>query len=190
MARAALIDVGSAKVVNVIVLGDGDYTPSPGTIVVVSGDASIGDAYEGGVFIKPLPIIAVPPEPTKDDLVNYAYRKHQAIVAGGVTIDLDGGAGKISILTDTDIGGRVNLSGAVQLSQLDPSMTFNWVQSSGIVTLKADQVETLGKAVGVWVQNTFTTLGEVISAINAGTITTYDQIDTPPEPIPAWPVNS
>jgi len=64
------------------------------------------------------------------------------------------------------------------------------VQSSGALSLTPQQVLNTGVAVGALVQQSFTVLGQVIAAINAGTITTTAQIDSPPSPIPAWPVNS
>jgi hypothetical protein len=120
--------------------------------------------------------------PSQAHLIAYAYEKQEAISGGGVFIN--------GVAVSTTAQGLVNLAGAVQLAQLNSGQIFNWVQNSGTATLNSGQVIALGESVGAWVQSSFTTLGRVIAAVNAGTITSYAQVDSPPSPIPAWPVNS
>lgn len=52
--RAALIEVATGIVVNVIVV-DEDFVPPDGFIVVPSDTASIGDSYVDGEFFPPAP---------------------------------------------------------------------------------------------------------------------------------------
>jgi hypothetical protein len=83
------------------------------------------------------------------------------------------------------------LQGAATLAQAAPTQSFTWVQSNGAsVSLTAAQVTQIFGAVATFIQSTFTSLSQVVAAINAGTITTRAQVDSPPSPVPAWPVNS
>jgi hypothetical protein len=117
------------------------------------------------------------PAPTADEvkaaLSAYADRKQAMLLNGGVTVN--------GVPAATDVNGRVNIAGAVSLAQLQPDMTFHWVNDSTI-TLTADQIIALGQAVGVWVQDVYTALGNVLAGIAAGTITTTDEIDAA-----SWP---
>jgi len=149
-------------------------TPPSGPASVVSSSAAV---VSGAVQIT-----RVWSAPSQAHLIAYAYEKHEAISGGGVFIN--------GVAVSTTAQGLVNLAGAVQLAQLNSGQIFNWVQNSGTATLNSGQVIALGESVGAWVQSSFTTLGRVIAAVNAGTITSYAQVDSPPSPIPAWPVNS
>lgn len=136
-----------------------------------------------------------PPPPTPTQLLVYAQQKQQRIAQGGFTVNANtsGTALDVSVATSTTYAGY--LSSAVQLAQMmiagtAPTANINWVQNSGNLALAPQQVINVGLAVSSLVQQTFTILGQIVAAINAGTITTTAQIDTPPSPIPAWPVNS
>lgn len=113
------------------------------------------------------------PEPSADDikagLATYANRRHEVLLNGGVTVN------GIAITTNTN--GRVNLSGAVSLAQLQPEMSFNWVLDTGPVALTAADIIAMGQTVGIWVQATYSALSAVLAAIHAGTITTTAEID-------------
>jgi hypothetical protein len=161
-------------------------------LIVLAPGVVEGQTYNAttGAF-GPVPVVAS----TLAQLVAYAETKQTAIAQGGFTVNAaaSGAALDVSVSTQTAYVGY--LSSAVQLAQLMiagtiPTANINWVQSSGTVALTPQQVIAVGVAVAALVQASFTTLGEVIAAIAAGTITTTAQIDTPPSPIPAWPVNS
>ena len=120
-------------------------------------------------------------------LVPYANAKQTAISGGGISVNV----GTSTVECSTDVASLILLQGAASIAAANPSETFNWVPSTGTpVTLTAAQITTMFGAVSAFIQATFTTLSGVIAAINAGTITTTAQIDRPPSPIPAWPVNS
>jgi hypothetical protein len=124
----------------------------------------------------------------KPQLLAYANQKQTAIMTGGTTVALAGG---ISVKCTTDPDSFTLLQGATTIAQGNANATFNWVPSTGTpITLTSAQMIAMFTAVSTFVQSTFTQLAAVINAINAGTITTTAQVDTPPSPIPAWPVNS
>jgi hypothetical protein len=124
-------------------------------------------------------------------LIAYAQKKQQAISAGGVTVNVGPLGSPLNIEASTDPASLIMLQGAATLAQASSTQTFNWVQSNGAtVTLTAAQITQIFGAVAAFIQSTFTALSQVVSAINAGTITTRAQVDTPPSPIPGWPVNS
>ena len=133
-------------------------------------------SYAGQGIPEPTPEV-ISPEAAKAQLMAYANAKQGAIEVGGVTIS--------GVPVSTTDGGRIELSGAVSLAQLVPDHVFDWVTPTGKVSLTASQVIGVGQAVGLWVQTTYTALGNVIDAIIAGSITTKDQIDAA-----AWPGNS
>jgi hypothetical protein len=159
-----------------------DYVAPDGLVGVQNPvGAIIGGTWAGGVFIPP-----APPVLTTAQLVEQANQHQTVIMGGGVSVEI----GTQAIECSTDPTSLVLLQGAAALASTDPSMTFNWVASSGPVVLTATQILTMLSGVTVFIQSTFTTLAAVVLAIQAGTITTSAQIDNPPSPVPAWPVNS
>ena len=91
----------------------------------------------------------------------------------------------------TDTLSLILLQGAAAIAAANSAATFEWVQSNGAaVTLTATQVTTIFTAVSAFIQATFTTLAGVLAAITSGAVTTQAAVDTPPSPVPAWPVNS
>jgi hypothetical protein len=128
---------------------------------------------------------------TATGLIAYAKAKQGKIMAGGISVNVGTGGSPINVEAATDPASIGLLQGAFTIASATPSQTFQWVPSNTApLTLTAAQITTLFSAVSAFVQATFTTLAGVINAINAGTITTQAQVDTPPSPIPAWPVNS
>jgi hypothetical protein len=124
-------------------------------------------------------------------LIAYAQSKQQAIAAGGVTVNVGAVGSPLNVEASTDTASLIMLQGAASLAQIAPTQTFTWVQNNGAtVSLTAAQVTQIFGAVATFVQSTFLALSQVVAAINAGTITTRAQVDSPPSPVPAWPVNS
>lgn len=131
-------------------------------------------------------LVAAASAPGVAQLLAYASAKQGEVANGGISVNVAAsGQPAQMVKVETDPTGRVDLSGAVQLTGLNPSQTFNWVGASGSITLTAPQVQALGLAAGVFVQSTYTILGAAVTAINAGTITTTAEIDAL-----AWPTNS
>jgi len=122
-------------------------------------------------------------------LLAYAAKKRNQVASGGITVNVGTVDAPINVEASTDVDALVLLQGAFLVGQANPSQSFQWVQSTGVsVTLTAAQITTMFVAVTAFVQATFVTLGAVLAAINAGTVTTVDQIDGFASP--AWPVNS
>jgi hypothetical protein len=124
-------------------------------------------------------------------LIAYAQSKQQTIATGGITVNVGTVGSALNVEASMDIHSLIVLQGAATLAQSAPTQTFTWVQNNGAsISLTAAQVTQIFGAVAMFVQSTFTALSQVVAAINAGTITTRAQVDTPPSPVPAWPVNS
>jgi Domain of unknown function (DUF4376) len=124
-------------------------------------------------------------------LIAYAQSKQQAIAVGGITVNVGTVGSALNIEASTDTSSLIMVQGAATLAQAAPTQTFTWVQNNGAsVSLTAAQVTQIFGAVATFIQSTFTQLSQVVAAISAGTITTRAQVDSPPSPVPAWPVNS
>ena len=157
---------------------------SESTFMLQSG-AGIGWTLSGSALIAPPPAVVTL---TGKQLIAYATRKQNAIMTGGVSVSIATG---VSVECSTDAASLVLLHGAATIAASSSSTTISWVPETGApITLTAAQITTMFGAVSAFLQSTFTTLADVIAAINAGTITTTAQVDTPPTPTPAWPVNS
>lgn len=132
-------------------------------------------------------IAAMPEEdPTAAQLVAYAEAKHAALVAGGFLFNIaPTGQPESVIEADTDVNGRTNLNGLVDLAKLDDSFTSIWVQGGKGVTLNAPEIVALGVAVGKFVVATYQALASIFAGISAGTIKTLSQVDGGP-----WPSNA
>ena len=134
-----------------------------------------------------------PPAPapwTKDQLIAYAQGKQLIVACGGFTVNANpsGAALNVSVATGSPYDNY--LSSAVQLAQMmlsgvAPSQNISWDQSSGAVPLTPAQVVTVGLEVAALIQQSFSVLSALRTAINAGTITTVAQIDNA-----AWPINN
>jgi hypothetical protein len=121
----------------------------------------------------------------------YALNKAARIEAGGITVNIAASgqpAQNVECATDPLSYARVSAAAAVAIA--NPSETVMQVFPSGVVTLTAAQVETIFAAISNFYVAVQATLGAVVTAIAAGTITTTAQIDAPPSPIAAWPANS
>lgn len=123
-----------------------------------------------------------------DGLAVYAKTKQAKVAVSGISVSVGTQQSPQTIDAETDPADLILLQGAYTLAQADSDRTFDWVQSNGTsVTLSASQIGTIFTAVSSFIQATFTTLSGVLAAIGSGTITTKNQVDAPPSPIPAWP---
>jgi hypothetical protein len=176
--------VQSGVVINTII-ADSSFVAPTGAILVPSSTAQIGWTYNGSTFSPPAPSSL-----TEAQLLAYAQQKLNTISAGGLTVNVAASvqpSESASVSTTTD--GRADILGLmVEISQGATSIT--WYQSSGNLTLTVAQVNIIAAAVAALRSSAYATWSAIVTAINAGTITTTAQIDTPPAPIPAWPLNS
>jgi len=112
-------------------------------------------------------------------------------MGGGISVNVGTSTAPQNVEAGTSTASLILLQGAAAMAQANSAATFQWVESTGAsVTLTAAQMLTILGAVTTFLQATFNVLAAVLAAINAGTITTKAQVDTPPSPVAAWPVNS
>jgi hypothetical protein len=124
-------------------------------------------------------------------LMAYAQRKQAAIARGGISVNVGTAQSPNMVQASTDAESLILLQGAytVTMTNANSNLNFNWAQSNGAaINLTAEQLITIFNAVTAFIQSTFNTLSGVLNAIRAGTITTQAQIDSPPAPIPPWPL--
>lgn len=119
------------------------------------------------------------PAPTADQvkasLVSAVWRKQVALFTAGVTVN--------GLIVSTTERGCVDLAGAVQLAERNPQQTFDFAGDMGKTSIDATTLLALAVTVGNWVQATYTAAGTLNAGIQAGTVTTVDQINDPT----AWP---
>jgi hypothetical protein len=128
---------------------------------------------------------------TAAQLAAYAQYKQGQIMGGGISVNVGTSASPQNVEASTSTTSLILLQGAASIAQTNSAATFQWVESTGVsVTLTAAQMLAIFSAVTTFMQATFSVLASVLAAIGAGTITTKAQVDTPPSPIAAWPVNS
>jgi hypothetical protein len=175
--RTTLIENGS--VVSVIATG-GDYQPPNGVTAVASDTANIGDHYDGTSFSR-----SPAPAPSQADLVLYAERKQAMVAQRGITVNVGTQQAPHVVRASTDSTSIGYLNGAARQSLADPNFQATWTDTTGSVTLTAAQILNVDAAVTAYIQASFATLGTVLAAIDAGTITIVAQIDAA-----AWPGNS
>lgn len=111
------------------------------------------------------------PPPTKQELKNYAANKRWQKETGGIVV------GGSNIDTTRESQGLIN--GGFNLAKDNAEATIKFKTPSGVfVTLDADTMITIGRAVGNHVQSCFSLESDVNDSINSDVITTYEQIDT------------
>ncbi|WP_454626972.1 DUF4376 domain-containing protein [Bradyrhizobium cenepequi] len=104
------------------------------------------------------------------DLKTYAASVRYAKETGGVTI--------AGIQYPSDRETQAKMTAAVVFGQVQPSITFQWKVANGsFVELDAAGITAVAAQVGAHVQASFATESDVVSAIDAGTITTKGQVD-------------
>jgi len=119
------------------------------------------------------------PRPSAQTLRFLADAKCDAVSDAGISVTLSGGR---VALADTNVAGR-----AAIMNLRDAVKPVTWYQSTGALSLDELDIARIGAAVFAHVQAALATWMALCAAIEAGTITSHEQIETPPAPIPAWP---
>jgi hypothetical protein len=141
--------------------------------------------YASGVLVP-----YVPPAVSQSRLVEYARSKRRNVINGGVSVNVAAdGMAVVVANVNTSTEGRADLAGLAHLAASNTAFTTVWVHESGDITLDAVQIMTLATCVANFVDRSYQVLSGVIAAIQSGVITTFAQIEIPPQPIPAWPSN-
>ncbi|WP_235923372.1 DUF4376 domain-containing protein [Brucella tritici] len=104
------------------------------------------------------------------DLVAYAANKRWLKETGGIEIN--------GLTVATDDRSKTMISGARVAAQNDPNFTTQWKGADGsFVTIDAAAVIGISDAMLAHVSNCFATEAQVLADIEAGTISTTEQID-------------
>lgn len=132
--------------------------------VAATEDAAIGMRYVDGAFVA-----VEPTAPTEADLLGYAAEKRWRIETGGITV--------AGAEIDTSRDSQAMITGAYAYSQAHPEGPIKFKAASGWVTFDAATMAAIATAVGAHVQASFAVEEDVDSAISAGTITSFAEID-------------
>lgn len=182
VANVLLFDDGAALNGNAVALPDGStFTPPEGATLMAQAGANIGWTLSGGTLGAPAQ--GNPPAPTKPQLTAYANALQWGLASGGVTITVAG----TPRLWNTDPISLSLITGmAVRLTHgLSPPATVDWQFAAAFVTISAADFMLAATAVSDWILSTFVVLKAVLAAIEAGSISTFAQVDSA-----SWPVGS
>ncbi|MGB3044204.1 MAG: DUF4376 domain-containing protein [Xanthobacteraceae bacterium] len=128
--------------------------------------AELGWVLDGGDLDAPPP----PPPPTVDELSAYAADARWRKEIGGVAV--------AGVPVATDDRSKQMIIGARIAADSDPGWTSQWVGADGsIYPLDAAAVIAISNAVQAHVNACFATYASVKTEIDAGTITTMQEID-------------
>lgn len=132
--------------------------------------------------------LSVTPE---EMLTKYANDKHDKVVHGGISVNVAPAGKKTNVIeVQTDVKGLALLHVAYTTALANPAAIVHWKQTNGGLDLSGPQVKTIFAEVQAHIDAANKTRTQVLSAINEGTIKKPSQIDNPPAPISAWPLNS
>lgn len=179
--RTALIKDGA--VTGVIVIGD-EYTAPDGVTAVASDTANIGDTYDGKAFSPP-----TPPAPTQDQLLAYASRKQNEMLAQVWSFNVAAqGQPAHTVTTKLDSDGqfamtKVALWAQMNTSTADAALPYSNVDFTS-TTLTPAECLSLAQQTGNVDAESYATLNTVAAAIKGGTVKTFAAIDAA-----AWPAN-
>lgn len=152
----------------------------------VSGVAGVAVGWRAdgaGVFHPPPP----PPPPSRADLVTHAKRRHAALTAAGLSVNVaDQGDPELRINIATGGDGLARLASAAAVAAQNPSESFTWIEGDAPRLLTASQIVTMYAAASTYIQACYTTLGEVLAGVAAepATIASYAAVDAAD-----WPSN-
>ena len=148
-----------------------DDWAEPGDVWIADEAAQIGWSYSSGVFSAPAP--EVPPV----DLKAYAADKRWRVETGGIVVN---GAS-----IQTDRASQAMITGLYTYAAVAKPDSIPYKAEGGFVLLTAAQAVSIGLAVGAHVQACFAAEQAIDADIDAGAISTADQIEADGR----WPTN-
>ncbi len=117
----------------------------------------------------------------KAALKSYAASKRAGVINGGCIVTVSGSPLKVWADTQT----QTALTALSVIASSTPALTTVWKCRDGtFATLNASGIAALASGVMTFVQSAFATEGDVVSGIDAGTLTTTAEIDAA-----QWPSN-
>jgi hypothetical protein len=160
------------KVVNIVTVDDesdwspgGDFTLGPGT-------GLYGQTWDPDSHIYRNPTVA---PPTKAQLKTYASDKRRLLAGGQTTVDL----GSRSIPVWVDYESRGSAMGLVLALNFHPDLTENWKGADGnFYLLTAAEIPAMALGMMGFISACFSEEETILEAIEAGTITTYAEIES------------
>lgn len=126
---------------------------------------------EGNIITPYLPPIINSTYPaTIPNLIAYAANKRYSLETGGMTIN--------GVTVDTSRDSQTMINGAYIYMTTSGATTISYKANSGWITIDAATVKAIALAIGQHVQTCFNSEKAIDDAINAGTITTFAEIDS------------
>lgn len=116
-----------------------------------------------------LPVLLPEDQYANETLPEYVRRRTWSIRAAGCSVN--------GVLVRTDNQSLLMITGMHALALSDPQRTFKFDLGDQVIELDATQAVQIATAVADYVQSTFDKRAELLAAIEAGTITTKEQID-------------
>lgn len=114
-------------------------------------------------------------------LASYAAARRRSVVAGGCVVAVSG----VDVPCWADSGTQSAITALVVAAQINPALVTRWKGRDGLFyELNTADVGELAAGLMAFVQDAFSTEAAVVAAIDAGTITTTDEIDNA-----EWPSN-
>lgn len=143
------------------------FDPHPAVDAVEIADDVFAGHIPDGAGGWSLPSAAAP---TADDLRAYAASRRFMIETRGIVV----GAATI----DTSRNSQSMIAGALAYVQASDAASVDFKAASGWTTLSVAEVKTIALAVAGHVQRCFAAERAADEAIDAGTVTTFDEIDS------------
>lgn len=142
------------------------YDPRPEIAALeIPDDVFPGFVPDGAGGWAPPPL----PPPSTADLRAHAAVRRFAVETGGIVVG--------SATIDTSRDSQSMIAGALAYVQASGAATVEFKAASGWVTLSAEQVRTIALAVAAHVQRCFAAERAADEAIDAGTVSTFTEID-------------
>jgi len=115
-------------------------------------------------------VVEYTPPSTPVDLIAYAANRRWEKEVGGITVN--------GLQVATDDRSKMMISGARVAAEADPNFVTQWKAANGsFVTIDAAAVITISDMMLAHVSNCFAIEAQVLAEIDAGTISTVEQID-------------
>ena len=161
-----------------------DLTTTPPTIIpyVAPPPQAIQQPILNGFspVVPPNPIVV---NPTPADLIARAGKLLEVYWAGSISVNIGTTDAPIIALADVSAQGRADVLGLTK-SFTDGATTEPWYQSTGVITITVDQLNTISFAIKTYVQEAMAVWQLAVDCITSTppTITTYAQLKAL-----AWP---
>jgi len=141
-------------------------------LTTTDADSNVASWVAAGNVITPYipPLVDDSYPPTIPNLISYAANKRYTLETGGITIN--------GVSVDTSRDSQAMINGAYIYITTSGAPSIAYKSDSGWITMDAATIKAIALAIGQHVQNCFLSEQAIDIAINAGTITTFVQIES------------